>query len=47
MMGTKYELLTTNVMDEVSMATPAISDGLIFIRGLRHVYAVGPSQNAQ
>ena len=42
--GPTYELLTTNVMDEVIMATPTISDGLIFIRGLRHVYAIGPSQ---
>ena len=42
--GPKYELLATNAMGEVLMATPAISDGLIFVRGLRHVYAIGPSQ---
>jgi outer membrane protein assembly factor BamB len=40
--GPKYELLATNVMDEVLMATPAISDGMIFIRGMKHVFAVAP-----
>ena len=40
--GAEYRLLTTNVMDEIVMATPAISDGLLVIRTLHHV--VGISQ---
>jgi hypothetical protein len=27
-------------MGEVLMATPAISDGIIFVRGLKHLYAI-------
>jgi outer membrane protein assembly factor BamB len=30
--GAEYQLLTTNAMDEVVMATPAMSDGLLLIR---------------
>ena len=37
--GPKYELLATNPVGEVMMATPAISDGLLIVRGLKHVYA--------
>ncbi len=37
--GPKYELLATNPMGEVLMATPAISDGMIFVRGEHHVFA--------
>ena len=39
--GPAYELLATNPMGEVLMATPAISDGVIFVRGLRHLFAIG------
>jgi outer membrane protein assembly factor BamB len=39
--GPEYRLLATNPVGEVLMATPAISDGVLFIRGLRHVFAVG------
>lgn len=38
--GAKYELLATNQMGEVLMATPAISDGMIFVRGRNNVFAV-------
>ncbi len=38
--GPKYELLATNPMGEVLMATPAISDGVLFVRGLKTLYAV-------
>ena len=38
--GPKPELLATNSMGEVLMATPAISDGLLIVRGLKHVFAV-------
>jgi outer membrane protein assembly factor BamB len=45
--GTKYELLATNPVGEVMMATPAISGGLIIVRGLKHVYAFGDSKSAK
>ena len=38
--GNKYELLASNAMGEVLMATPAISDGMIFVRGLKHLFAI-------
>jgi outer membrane protein assembly factor BamB len=41
--GPKYELLATNPVGEVMMATPAISDGLVIVRGLNHVFAFGSS----
>ena len=39
--GPKYELLATNPMGEVSMATPAISDGVIIVRTQHHIYGIG------
>jgi outer membrane protein assembly factor BamB len=39
--GRKYEELARNQMKEVIMSTPAISDGLIIVRTLGHVYGVG------
>ncbi|HET6893725.1 MAG TPA: PQQ-binding-like beta-propeller repeat protein [Pyrinomonadaceae bacterium] len=39
--GPKYELLATNPVGEVMMATPAISDGLVIVRGHNHVFAFG------
>lgn len=41
--GPKYELLSTNPVGEVLMATPAISDGLVIVRGHNHVFAFGES----
>ena len=41
--GPKYEFLGANPMGEVIMATPAISDGMIFVRTTGHLYAVGGS----
>jgi len=38
--GPEYEELATNSMGEVVMATPAISDGLLIVRGLKNVYAI-------
>jgi len=38
--GPKYELLATNPVGEVMMATPAISDGVLVIRGQKHVYGI-------
>jgi outer membrane protein assembly factor BamB len=39
--GPKYELLATNPVGEVMMATPAISDGLVIVRAHNHVFAFG------
>jgi len=41
--GPKHELLATNPVGEVMMATPAISDGLVIVRGINHVFAFGNS----
>ncbi|MGE0131030.1 MAG: PQQ-binding-like beta-propeller repeat protein [Blastocatellales bacterium] len=38
--GPNYELLARNPMGEVLMATPAISDGLLIVRGQRHVFGI-------
>ncbi len=42
--GPEYELLATNEMNEVVMATPAISDGLLIVRTLHHVYGIGSTE---
>ncbi|MEM6796711.1 MAG: PQQ-binding-like beta-propeller repeat protein, partial [Acidobacteriota bacterium] len=39
--GRDYEHLGVNELGEVVMTTPAISDGLMIIRGMDHVYALG------
>lgn len=36
-----YELMATNPMGEALMATPAIVDNRIFIRGQHHLFAIG------
>lgn len=38
--GPEYEVLSVNKMNEVAMATPAISDKMIIIRTLGHVYGI-------
>jgi len=37
----KYRLITKNVLEEPCRASPAISDGKIFIRGTRNLYCIG------
>ena len=39
--GGKFEILARNDMGEPVMATPAISGGLLIVRGQRHVWAIG------
>jgi outer membrane protein assembly factor BamB len=39
--GRTYAELVTNEMKEVIMATPAISDGIMVVRTLGHVYGIG------
>ena len=38
--GAQYEVLATNPMGELLMATPAISSGTMFVRTQHHVYAI-------
>jgi outer membrane protein assembly factor BamB len=39
--GPKFEVIATNPMGQPLMATPAISDGLLIVRGERDLFAVG------
>jgi outer membrane protein assembly factor BamB len=39
--GPKYELLAKNPVGEPMMATPAISDGLLIVRTVSHLFAFG------
>jgi outer membrane protein assembly factor BamB len=39
--GRTFQELAKNEMKEVILSTPAISDGLIVIRTLQNVYAIG------
>jgi outer membrane protein assembly factor BamB len=39
--GAKHEILTTNSLGEPVYASPAISDGRIFIRGEKNLFAIG------
>ena len=43
--GPKYELLSKNPVGEVMMATPAISDGVVIVRTVSHLYAFADSSN--
>jgi outer membrane protein assembly factor BamB len=45
--GPKYELLAKNSIGEVIMATPAVSEGLLIVRGLKNVYAIGSAPAPQ
>ncbi len=42
--GPKYELLATNSLDEVTMATPAISEGVLYFRTRTDLLAVGQAR---
>jgi outer membrane protein assembly factor BamB len=39
--GAAFELLAQNRLDEVTMATPAISEGVLYFRTARHLVAIG------
>jgi len=45
--GPIFELLGMNELDEIAMASPAISDGVIFFRTRDHVIAVGASPSPE
>ena len=40
----EFELLASNEMNEVIWATPAISQGLLVVRTLGHVWGIGESR---
>ncbi|HKP71810.1 MAG TPA: PQQ-binding-like beta-propeller repeat protein, partial [Pyrinomonadaceae bacterium] len=44
--GAKYELLATNPMGEPLMASPAISDGIVIVRGQHHLFGIGEGAGA-
>ncbi len=39
--GEKYELIAKNSIGEYTLSTPAVSDGLLLLRGHKHLFAVG------
>ncbi len=39
--GAEMKLLASNPLGEPLMATPALSDGMMYVRGSRHLFAVG------
>jgi outer membrane protein assembly factor BamB len=39
--GRKFEVLASNPMGEACLATPAISDGMLFVRTSKHLYGIG------
>jgi len=39
--GSKYELLRSNALGEAVYASPAIANGNLFIRGEKHLFAIG------
>lgn len=45
--GRQYELLTRNVMGQPLMATPALSQGMLILRGENAIYAVGEPKTAK
>jgi outer membrane protein assembly factor BamB len=44
--GPTFELLATNPMGEVLMATPAIVDGTVIVRARHHLFAIGEAPAA-
>lgn len=38
--GPEYELIASNDMGEVIWATPAITDGVLIVRTLQHVWGI-------
>lgn len=39
--GPKYEVLATSDLGDPSAASPAVADGRLFLKGMRHLYCVG------
>jgi outer membrane protein assembly factor BamB len=45
--GRQYELLSRNTMGQPLMATPALSDGMLIIRGENTIYALGERKSTK
>jgi outer membrane protein assembly factor BamB len=43
--GSEYDLIATNDMGELLMASPAISDSMLYIRAEKHLFAIGKGKN--
>jgi outer membrane protein assembly factor BamB len=41
--GPKFELIAKNTLPDGCRASPAVSGGQIFLRGLKHLYCIGPA----
>src|SRR5439155_6604046 len=39
--ATKFELLARNPLNELVIATPAVADGRLYIRGEKHLFCIG------
>jgi outer membrane protein assembly factor BamB len=39
--GPKFELLATNKIEEDQTASPLVADGRLYLRGFKHLYAIG------
>jgi outer membrane protein assembly factor BamB len=39
--GPRYEIIRTNTVDEPVYSSPAIANGRIYIRGEKHLFAIG------
>ena len=44
--GPQFEVLATNSLDEPVMASPAVVDGTIYLRGAEHLYAIAEPETA-
>jgi hypothetical protein len=42
--GPKFELVARNELDEPTYASPAISQGQIFLRSFKNLYCIGPAK---
>jgi outer membrane protein assembly factor BamB len=45
--GPKFQMLAVNPMGDVCMATPAISDGMIYVRTVHYLYGIGQGGEAK
>jgi hypothetical protein len=45
--GPKFELLAVNQMGDACLATPAISDGMIFVRTLHELFGIARQEKAK
>jgi outer membrane protein assembly factor BamB len=45
--GPKFELLAVNPMGDICMATPAITDGMVFVRTQQFLYGIGRERLSQ